>query len=139
MRILEATLGGFTLKVSRALTFSCKVSAITRSNWVRTFMASCGSMRSCPINSSSASVKATPRLWGRGLCQPKASSCGCVRKLAANGTVKTGKTTFHDDTNRNSYLPGLPFCLVLFVDDSRQFAASLVVEGQVATGLGTVQ
>lgn len=34
-----------------------------RSNWVRTFMASCGSMRSSPISSSRASVKLEPRLW----------------------------------------------------------------------------
>lgn len=53
-----------TLNVNLALTFSCNVSAITRSNWVRTFMASWGSMRSSPISSSRASVRAMPRLRG---------------------------------------------------------------------------
>lgn len=99
-----------TLNVNRALTFSCRVSAMTRSNWVRTFMASCGSMRSWPISSSRASVKATPRLWGimSAKVSPRLAHARRTRR-----TGKSGRSTFHADTNRNSYLKGLPCCLVL--------------------------
>ena len=80
-RIPGPTEGVSTLKVNRALTLSCNVSAITRSNWVRTFMASCGSIRSSPINSSRASVRATPRLGRQG--QPSALFPRCAQTRAA--------------------------------------------------------
>lgn len=54
-----------TLNVRRALTFSCKTSAIARSKFARIFMASCGSMRWSVIRSSRVSVRVAPRLLGQ--------------------------------------------------------------------------
>jgi hypothetical protein len=131
-RLPGPTGGVSTLKVNRALTLSCNVSAITRSNWVRTFMASCGSIRSSPINSSRASVRATPRLGRQG--QPSALFPWCAQTRAA---AESRKSTFHDDTNRNSWLLSLPSCLFL----SPLFSAidsNCGCRGQVSRVLGVI-